>query len=77
MTNTTPHTRFFTCPALQILPNRSDNYRSSTTDQQNRQLYSARPIFGRVRLAALDSTTSQVRSIGEHGFTLAMYGELR
>jgi hypothetical protein len=27
-------------PGTQILPNRSDNHRSSTTDQQNRQLFS-------------------------------------
>lgn len=29
-------------PRTQIFPDRSDNYRSSTTDQQNRQLFSTR-----------------------------------
>ena len=29
-------------PRTQILPDRSDNYRPSTTDQQNHQLFSTR-----------------------------------
>jgi pimeloyl-ACP methyl ester carboxylesterase len=31
-------------PRTQIFPDRSDNYRSSITDQQNRQLFSTRRI---------------------------------
>jgi hypothetical protein len=30
-------------PGTQILSDRSDNYRPSTTDQQNRQLFTTRP----------------------------------
>ena len=35
-----PHVLSVSIPGTQILPDRSDNYRSSTTDQQNRQLFS-------------------------------------
>jgi hypothetical protein len=49
-------------PGTQILPERSDNYRSSTTDQQNRQLFSARPAWS-ANLQAANTVT--VRGRGE------------
>src|SRR6202011_1921147 len=46
-----PHVMSVSMSGTQILPERSDNYRSSTTDQQNRQLFSTRRSHPRGRSA--------------------------
>jgi len=58
-------------PRTQIFPDRSDNYRSSTTDQQNRQLFSTRRPYHRPQWQT--ATTTEVDCLYSLGVTSALF----